>query len=35
VAAVVIMPRGLADMLRRFRKTGWRYFAENIRAHRL
>ena len=35
VAAVVLMPRGLADMLRRFRKTGWRYFAENIRAHRL
>jgi branched-chain amino acid transport system permease protein len=35
VAAVVLMPRGLADMLRRFRKSGWRYFAENIRAHRL
>lgn len=35
VAAVVVMPRGLADMLRRFRKTGWRYFIENIRAHRL
>ncbi len=35
VAAVVLMPRGLADMLRRFRKTGWRYFAENIRANRL
>jgi branched-chain amino acid transport system permease protein len=35
VAAVVIMPRGLADMMRRFRKTGWRYFIENIRAHRL
>ncbi len=35
VAAVVLMPRGLADMLRRFRRTGWRYFAENIRAHRL
>ena len=35
VAAVVLMPRGLADMLRRFRKTGWRYFSENIRAHRL
>src|SRR6185437_12852171 len=29
VAAVVLMPRGLADMLRRFRKIGWRYFAEN------
>ncbi|HEY4071694.1 MAG TPA: branched-chain amino acid ABC transporter permease [Herbaspirillum sp.] len=35
VAAVVIMPRGLADMMRRFRKSGWRYFIENIRAHRL
>ena len=31
VAAVVLMPRGLADMLRRFRSMGWRYFAENIR----
>ncbi len=35
ITAVVLMPRGLADMLRRFRKTGWRYFAENIRANRL
>ncbi|HXE21217.1 MAG TPA: branched-chain amino acid ABC transporter permease [Rhodoferax sp.] len=35
VAAVVLMPRGLADMFRRFRKTGWRYFSENIRAHKL
>ncbi|HEY4319245.1 MAG TPA: branched-chain amino acid ABC transporter permease [Herbaspirillum sp.] len=35
VAAVVIMPRGLADMMRRFRKSGWHYFVENIRAHRL
>ncbi len=35
VAAVVLMPRGLADMLRRFRKTGWHYFAENIREHRI
>jgi branched-chain amino acid transport system permease protein len=35
VAAVVLMPRGLADMLRRFRKTGWHYFAENIRTNRL
>jgi len=35
VAAVVLMPRGLADMLRRFRSVGWRYFAENIRTHRL
>ncbi|CAB5513759.1 branched-chain amino acid ABC transporter permease [Achromobacter anxifer] len=35
VAAVVLMPRGLADLLRRFRRSGWRYFIENIRAHRL
>lgn len=35
VAAVVFMPRGLADILRRSRKTGWRYFIENIRMHRL
>ncbi|TPN57350.1 MULTISPECIES: branched-chain amino acid ABC transporter permease [unclassified Mesorhizobium] len=35
VAAVVLMPRGLADVARRFRKSGWRYFAENIRAHRI
>jgi branched-chain amino acid transport system permease protein len=35
VAAVVMMPLGLADMLRRFRKTGWRYFIENIRSHSL
>ncbi|MGA8864946.1 MAG: branched-chain amino acid ABC transporter permease [Gallionella sp.] len=35
VVAVVLMPRGLADVLRRIRKTGWSYFSENIRAHRL
>jgi branched-chain amino acid transport system permease protein len=35
VAAVVLMPRGLADVVRRFRKSRWRYFAENIRAHRI
>ncbi|CAM5379705.1 branched-chain amino acid ABC transporter permease [Eoetvoesiella caeni] len=35
VVAVVFMPRGLADVLRRSRKAGWRYFIENIRAHRL
>ena len=34
-AAVVLMPRGLADVVRRFRKSGWHYFAENIRAHKL
>jgi len=35
VVAVVLMPRGLADLTRRFRKAGWRYFIENIRSHRL
>jgi len=35
VAAVVLMPRGLADIVRQFRKTGWRYFSENIKATRL
>ncbi len=35
VAAVIFMPRGLADLIRRFRKTGWRYFSENVRSHRL
>lgn len=35
VAAVVLMPRGLADMFRRGRKMSWGYFAENIRRHRL
>jgi len=35
VAAVVLMPRGLADLLRRFGKARWRYFSENLRAHRL
>jgi branched-chain amino acid transport system permease protein len=35
IVAIVVMPRGLADIVRRFRSTGWRYFAQNIRAHRL
>jgi branched-chain amino acid transport system permease protein len=35
VIAVVFMPRGLADLGRRFRQFGWHYFAENVRAHRL
>ncbi len=35
VAAVVFMPRGLADLARRMHKTGWRYFIENVRAYRL
>lgn len=35
VAAVVLMPRGVADVLRHFRKSGWHYFIENLKAHRL
>jgi branched-chain amino acid transport system permease protein len=33
VIAVIFMPRGFADLVRRFRQSGWRYFQENIRAH--
>jgi branched-chain amino acid transport system permease protein len=35
VAAVILMPRGLADILRHFRTSGWRYFIQNIKAHRI
>ena len=35
VVAVVLMPRGLADLLRRWRTTGLRYFADNIRSNRV
>lgn len=35
VAAVVLMPRGLADWLRHVRKAGLRYFIDNLKAHRL
>jgi len=35
VVAVVLMLRGLADVMRRFRRTGWHYFIENIRMHRI
>ena len=35
VAAIVFMPRGFADLVRRFRERGWRYFEENIKAHRV
>ena len=35
VAAIVFMPRGFADLVERFRQLGWRYFQENIRAHRV
>jgi branched-chain amino acid transport system permease protein len=33
VVAVVFMPRGFADLVRRFKQTRWRYFQENIRSH--
>lgn len=35
VIAVVFMPRGIADVLRNFKRVGWRYFSENVRLHRL
>ncbi len=35
IAAIVFMPRGVADVARRFHELGWRYFRENIKAHRL
>jgi branched-chain amino acid transport system permease protein len=35
VAAIIFMPRGFADLVRRFRQLGWRYFQESIRAYRL
>jgi len=35
VVAVIFMPRGVADLMRRFRTTGWRYFVENLKAHRV
>jgi branched-chain amino acid transport system permease protein len=35
VAAVVLMPRGLADAIRGVRAVGWGYFARNVKAHRL
>ena len=35
VIAVVFMPRGLAHLAERFRRVGFRYFADNVRTHRL
>ncbi|MBW7923470.1 MAG: branched-chain amino acid ABC transporter permease [Burkholderiaceae bacterium] len=35
VVAVVFMPRGLAHMSAHLRDAGWRYFLDNVRAHRL
>ncbi len=35
VIAVVFMPRGIAHFVEHFRRLGFRYFAENVRTHRL
>ncbi|MBA8840662.1 branched-chain amino acid ABC transporter permease [Ochrobactrum sp. RH2CCR150] len=35
VVAVVLMPRGLADLLRNLPRQGWRYFINNIKANKL
>jgi branched-chain amino acid transport system permease protein len=35
VAAVVLMPRGLAHVWERFPTLGWRYFGENVRTNKL
>jgi branched-chain amino acid transport system permease protein len=35
VIAVVFMPRGVADLVRRFGQVRWRYFQESVRAHRI
>ena len=35
VAAVVLMPRGLADAIRGVRAVGRGYFVRNVKAHRL
>jgi branched-chain amino acid transport system permease protein len=35
VVAVVLMPRGLADLFRHFGEQRWRYFANNIKSYRL
>jgi branched-chain amino acid transport system permease protein len=35
IIAVVFMPRGIAHLVRNFRRVGRRYFLENVRANRL
>jgi branched-chain amino acid transport system permease protein len=35
VIAVVFMPRGIAHLGQHVNQTGWRYFTDNVRAHRL
>jgi branched-chain amino acid transport system permease protein len=35
VVAVVLMPRGLADLFRKFGDQHWQYFANNVKSYRL
>jgi len=35
VLAVIAMPKGIMDLGPGLRRLGWRYFAENVRRHRL
>ena len=35
VVAVVLRPRGIADLVRHIKAAGWRYFIDNVRTHRL
>jgi branched-chain amino acid transport system permease protein len=35
VLAIIFMPRGLIDLAEGLRRVGWRYFLQNIEAHRL
>ena len=35
VAAVTLMPRGLMNVIRKFRRRGWRVFSDNIRDNRV
>jgi branched-chain amino acid transport system permease protein len=35
VVAVVFMPRGIAHLVAHIKRTGWRYFIDNLRTHRL
>src|SRR5439155_43522 len=35
VAAVLLMPKGLLDLVQGFRDSGWRYFVDNVRRYRI
>ena len=35
VAAVVLMPKGILDLMEGFRTSRWRYFTDNVRRYRL